>query len=320
MMTKDKLPISKIAFAFAIVLVFTHIGPTVLGVYLHGVAPFLWNYSWFHWVFTYFPIYGVYFPLFYVFLRSIPDTRRAIIRPVPRNIQSLLFILVIAFGFGVATIINLITNLVSDIMNRLLGVGVSNPMMDAIAASDLVTHIIIVVGVAPLLEELIFRKLLYHKLIGYGPNLYILVSSLLFMSFHSNLFQMGYAFFLGLILASIYAYAEKFRYIWRFHVVFNGIGALSLLVSALIVPKVPWMNTVYVMFEYALAGIGLITGTIILVLHHKKLRFGYGSPLPIKSAKAALLNPGMITVYVIFFCIIMFTQFYDYVMYYFFYS
>jgi hypothetical protein len=193
-------------------------------------------------------------------------------------------------------------------MNLFLGVGVNNPLTQTLGYSDLVTNVIMVAGVAPLMEELIFRKFLYQKLIGYGPNLYILVSSLFFMCFHTNLYQMGYAFLLGLILSSLYAYTGKFRYNWGFHFVLNGSTAVLLIINSVITPKVPWFVIVYALLLMLVELAGVIIGICLLAIHHKKFHFEYGAPLPIKSAAAPLVNPGMITLYVLFFLSIVFTQ------------
>jgi hypothetical protein len=49
-------------------------------------------------------------------------------------------------------------------------------------------------------------------------------------------------------------------------------------------------------------------GICLLAANRKKITFGYGAPLPIKSAAAPFLNPGMITLYVLLFFSLLFTQ------------
>jgi membrane protease YdiL (CAAX protease family) len=307
-MTQNKLPVSRIAFAFTLVLFLVQFGSVGIAMILSRVAPFLWDYPWLNWVLSYVPLYCIYFPIFYLLLCRLPNTENSIHRPQPRRISIPHFIVIILFGLGISTGLNVLTTLISVFMNLLLGVGVSNPMAQAMGFSDLVTNVIMVAGVAPLMEELIFRKFLYQKLIGYGPNLYILVSSLFFMCFHTNLYQMGYAFVLGLILSSIYAYTGKFRYNWGFHFILNSSTAVVLIISTLIEPKAPVIANVYGVLLILAEVVGVVIGICLIAIHHKKFHFGYGTPLPIKSAAAPLINPGMITLYVLFFFSVIFTQ------------
>jgi membrane protease YdiL (CAAX protease family) len=307
-MTQNKLPVSRIAFSFTFVLFLVQFGSAGIAIILSRVAPFLWDYSWFLWVITYVPLYCIYFPIFYLLLRKLPNTESSIRRPQPRRISIPHFIVIILFGLGISTVLNVLTTIISAMMNQLLGVGLSNPLSQAMGLSDLLTNVIVIAGVAPLMEELIFRKFLYQKLIGYGPNLYILVSSLVFMCFHTNLYQMGYAFILGLILASLYAYTGKFRYNWGLHFILNGTSALTLIISTLIEPKLPGIANMFGVLLIVVEVVGLIVGICMIAINYKKFHFGYGAPLPIKSAAAPLINPGMITLYVMFFLSVIFTQ------------
>jgi membrane protease YdiL (CAAX protease family) len=307
-MSKNKLPVSRIAFAFTFVLFMIQFGSIGLTIIVQKVAPYLFNYSWFAWVVNYGTYYLIYFPIFFLLLRNIPNTDNAIARPKPRSITIPRFLVIILSGYGICTSLNIVTNLISAMMNYLLGAGVDNPMAAMLSASDVITNIIMVVGIAPLMEELIFRKFLYNKLIGYGPNLYILVSSLAFMCFHPNLYQMCYAFVLGLILSSLYAYSGKFRYCWCFHVAINGTTGVTLLMSNFVAPTLPWLSSLYVLLLMFAAFAGFITAICLLAIYHKRVKFGYGAPLPIKNAAAPILNPGMITLYVLFFLSILLTQ------------
>lgn len=82
--------------------------------------------------------------------------------------------------------------------------------------------VILTVGIlAPVFEELIFRKILIDHLIGQGEYVCILASGLLFGLFHGNFSQFFYAAGLGMILALIYIRTGKIGYTISIHMIIN---------------------------------------------------------------------------------------------------
>lgn len=75
---------------------------------------------------------------------------------------------------------------------------------------------------SPVVEELIFRGLLFNRLKRIFPRIAaIILSALLFGVFHGNLVQGTYAFIMGIIIVLLY---EKYKSFWTpiiFHVVAN---------------------------------------------------------------------------------------------------
>ena len=66
---------------------------------------------------------------------------------------------------------------------------VANPINDVINNSGLIANLIIITIIAPIFEELTFRKLLIDRTIKYGGTISVLLSGLLFAFFHGNLSQ-----------------------------------------------------------------------------------------------------------------------------------
>ena len=92
-------------------------------------------------------------------------------------------------------------------------------------ASPLSFLYIIIVG--PIFEELVFRGAIMGSLRKYGDNFAILLSSLFFGFFHAVLFQIPFAFLVGLLLG--YAAARwSLRASIALHIVINGLSALFL--------------------------------------------------------------------------------------------
>jgi membrane protease YdiL (CAAX protease family) len=82
--------------------------------------------------------------------------------------------------------------------------------------------------IGPIFEELIFRGAIMRSLEKYGANFAIVLSSLLFGVYHLIIFQVVFAFFVGLMLA--YA-AGRFSIKWSIllHILSNSIACVSMI-------------------------------------------------------------------------------------------
>lgn len=89
----------------------------------------------------------------------------------------------------------------------------------------LLTFISVVIG-APIVEELLFRKLLIDRTIGYGEKISVLLSGTLFGLAHGNFQQFFYAFALGCLFAYIYCKTGKIRHTIFFHMWINFSGSI----------------------------------------------------------------------------------------------
>jgi membrane protease YdiL (CAAX protease family) len=242
-------------------------------------------------------MYGVYFPIAYLMIFTLPNTRN-MISSAKRRIKPWYFVLLCLGSYGMMQVLNLGTNLLSTIADRILGMSMDNVLLVTFDEGTLVANIIAMAVIAPLFEEFIFRKILYDKLIGYGPHVYILVSAILFMSFHTNLFQMLYTFLLGLVLAVVYAYTKNFVYNWLLHFVINSIACISLVIASIDHPQAESILESYSISLLCVIGVGVIIAICYAATDLRKFSLGYGAPLFYKGAKAVFLNPGMILFYI----------------------
>ena len=94
---------------------------------------------------------------------------------------------------------------VEDFIAGLLGVS-TEPLFSDI---PLWVLSILALVIAPIFEELIFRKVLMDKIGVYGERLAIIVSALSFGAFHGNFQQFFFTTVAGLALAIIYAKTKK---------------------------------------------------------------------------------------------------------------
>lgn len=296
----------QIGFAFFLFLALITLIGNAASSLISNTVPEIMNEGWFTWVFNYGITYLICFPVFILLMRRVPDTYQEIPLPETRKISIPKFLVITLCSYGIMQVLNIGGNLISTIIQLLLRIEVNNPLEQIISASSVWLNIIMVVIVAPVMEEYIFRGLLYKKLIGYGPKVYILFSSLLFMFFHINVYQMLYAFCLGLVFAGLTAYTGTIKYSLAMHMLINFVGSgISVMVLAyggevgLIV-----LSVIVLLVTLA----GFITAVVLIATNIKKVRFGYDQILPIPNMKKVFLNSGIIVLTVFYILLLLLTH------------
>lgn len=128
-------------------------------------------------------------------------------------------------------------------MGALIGYPIHNAVSSMFSSSELALADImldssiglraLVVGImAPVFEELIFRKLLVDKLAVYGERVAIIASGLLFGLFHANFMQGVFASFIGALFAYVYLRSGHIIYTIGLHAAINlttSVGTVSLM-------------------------------------------------------------------------------------------
>jgi membrane protease YdiL (CAAX protease family) len=305
-----KLPVSRLAFALAFVLFCYQILSSAVYTIIQLLLPDLLYVTGIDFIISYGLLYGVYIPLAYLIVRSIPNTQNQIAHSGSRRINVGNFIVLFIGAYAISYALGLGMNVFTILVDIIMNVPTPNVLELSLDPQAMVINAIAMVGIAPLFEELIFRKFLYNKLIGYGPHVYILVSSIFFMCWHTNLFQMFFPFALGIILGAVYAYTKKFRYVWAIHFLQNGISVIGVYLTTMDHPQAELLIAIYAISNYGLTAIGL---GIAIWFAVKKLRkffsLGYGTPLYYKGAVSVFLNPGMIVLYCMAAGLTLFIQF-----------
>ena len=121
------------------------------------------------------------------------------------------------------------------IMGNLVGIGIN--MLLSPGSVDLVANLTTAAGpslemviafavLAPVFEELVFRKILVDRVLPYGEWPAILFSGITFGLFHGNLTQFFYAALLGMILAYVYIRTGNILYTMGIHACVNCLGGV----------------------------------------------------------------------------------------------
>jgi membrane protease YdiL (CAAX protease family) len=198
-------------------------------------------------------------------------------------------------------------NLIGTALSYLLSGGNAQNAVVDLAMDTNPLKIVVMVILAPLLEEYVCRKQLIDRTRQYGEKTAVLLSALVFGLLHQNLFQFFYAFGLGLVFAYIYTRTGRLRYSVVLHSIINFMGSV---VAPWIVsltngtdPSAPPEQLIealpgmLVMLLYALFLIGMsIAGLVLLIIKSKQLIWKEAAaPLPKGSAaKTVYLNVGMV--------------------------
>ncbi len=266
---------------------------------------------YFSWIMNAVSMYLVAFPALYLVLRSMKCIHR------PKSKLGLdEFVLLFFISKCVMMAGNLIGVNINNFLGILLGREIANDVSALISDSPLWLIVLIVVIVGPIVEELIFRKLIIDRLSVFGDMTAVLISSLAFGLFHGNLYQLFYAAGLGFILGYIYTKTRNILYPTVMHMIINLSGSVAVLPIAEMLTEFEQMSQIlasgadidyskfiliinailtYVILEYGMA----IAGAVILIKkltsHSLYISNKADLPLPRKKAVALVtLNTGMI--------------------------
>lgn len=213
------------------------------------------------------------------------------------------FIVYIAISLTLMWIGNLIGLTITEILGNLIQSEIANPIVETIDSSSIYTNLLLMVIMAPIFEEIIFRKLLIDRTIKYGKGVSILLSALIFGLFHGNLNQFFYAFLIGGFFAYVYIKTGKIIYTILLHLTVNFFGSI---ISVIVGNSLNNMNT---MANLPIADAGIliiyflvyvlivIVGVIGLLKNYKKISLLKDNLIK-KPYITSFINMGMICFYI----------------------
>ena len=119
---------------------------------------------------------------------------------------------------------NLLTLSLVEMINGMREVPMVNPV-ESMLDQSILLNVLLGCVLAPLAEEIFFRKVLLDRLKPYGEGFAILGSALLFALIHGNLFQMLYAFVVGALFGYIAVKTGGVRWTIPLHAGVNFVSA-----------------------------------------------------------------------------------------------
>ena len=245
-------------------------------------------------------MYPLAFFLYWLILQTVPKARQT--WTCPMGTGHFLGWFVICMGgvyFG-----SLIGQFLMTIVSVITGETMVNQVEEMIMDMSLWAVILSAVILAPIMEELIFRKLVLDRLAGYGPAVAMSVSALVFGLAHGNFYQFFYAFLLGLIFAYIYLRTGKVRYSMMLHMMVNFCGS----VIPILIMRVADENEVAAILasvtQLTFMGVFMLGGLILFICKWKEIKtYVHGNT--VRGWRRCLItSSGMILLYVC--CVVLF--------------
>ncbi len=172
-----------------------------------------------YWVINFLPQYLLAMPVCFLILRRLPAMQ---IRPNRLGTAGWMRMLCISLFILEAGAI--LGNLFCRLLGRITPLPMGSGVTDLMSTGNLWVVFLFSVVLAPILEELLFRKALIDRTIVFGDRTAILLSGLLFGLVHGNFYQFFYAFGLGCLFAYLYIRTGKIRHTITFHMIANFLG------------------------------------------------------------------------------------------------
>lgn len=296
---------SRVGFALLAVMLITGVLQS-LWFYLPGEDSWFTGTSWGYWLGSFLPLYLVGMPVAVLILKKLPAQA-----PEDHKLPGKAFAVLIPVCFCVMYGGNLVGNVLSMLLS---GGNAENAVMGYAMDSNPIKILFLVI-LAPLLEELLCRKLIIDRTRQYGEKVAVVFSGMVFALMHQNFFQFFYAFGLGVVFAYVYLRTGRLRYSVILHSIINFMGGviaplvLSLMDQDALLSLDPTAPTEELLAVYAkilpgllLTGLysmmlmGLaIAGLVLIIVNRKNLLWKAAeNELPEKRVKTVYLNVGMV--------------------------
>lgn len=302
-----KSDFSRVGFGIAALLCVWIAAQNIIYVAVGLIAPSLLGHSLFTVALNVVSLYLLGVPVLMLIVGRMPA------RSIPKaRLDFPTWLVIIVICLSLSQIGALISNYIMTMFDMLVqgnSTNVVEEMVDSLPLPVLATYTVII---APIGEELIFRKVLCDRLSRYGEACAVVISALMFASFHGNLFQFVYAFLLGLVFAHVYLKTGKIRNTIFLHMIVNFCGGVlpTLLIKFVgedfiaklstgdinfIMNNLPQFS-VLIVYELFIYGI-MIGGVILLIIFRKRITFNETEIFIPRSRKIPVMfaNAGTVT-------------------------
>ncbi len=219
---------SKIGFIFSALMIIINLSNLLLGYFISNFFPSAWNYSNLIFILSSLPLYLISPPFLLYFLGKIPTTQNPLIKIRLKNSE---IFQLFCMSYSLMFVSNLIGLSFTEFIASLKGTAVENPVLTIVDGISPILIFITTVIIAPIFEEIFFRKLIIDKIIDYGEGISIFISGLIFGLFHANFNQFIYAFSLGMFFAYIYIKSGNIKLCILLHAVVNFMGTMIAILS-----------------------------------------------------------------------------------------
>lgn len=256
---------------------------------------------------TYLAVYVVVFPIAALPLRRLPA-----VAPEAGKLSFRHFLVFLPILYLCSYVGSILGNLASMLAEDAFSLRLTDDL-DLLFEGERPVLLLITAVLAPVCEELFFRKLLIDRTRAYGEKLAIFAAALVFALYHTNIYQFFYTLFIGLVLGYIYLRTGKVSLTIVLHAIFNLFGGIlasevmrignaeAFLAAETVEEQMLLMAEnpigIFLLCAYSLLCILLlISGCILLGKYRKKIFFKPAARQlpPDTEGAAAFVNIGML--------------------------
>lgn len=166
-------------------------------------------------------MYAITMPLMGLLIRTVPAFTGE-----KKKMSFGKWICAFLIAYAAMYLANIVGNIITAIIGSIKGSAVSNDIISIATSNSTFVNLIIMVILAPIAEELLFRKMLVDRTVKYGEGIAVFTSALFFGLFHGNLNQFAYAFVIGGIFAYVYVKTRNVKYTIFLHMLINFMGSV----------------------------------------------------------------------------------------------
>lgn len=295
---KVRLHTGIIAFAVTLGMLLALVVQVIIQGVITTYYPAIAENDWYMWTFSTVPLYLVGMPVAYLLFLTVPKSV-----PQKKKMSPLMWIGFLFLCFLLTYITNFIGQFVNDLIYDLLGIEVQNDLAEMTYITPFGINLLFVGILAPIFEELFYRKAVIDRLRRYGDLPAILISGLIFGLVHGNFSQVFYATAIGMLLGFIYLRTGNILYTITLHTAFNIIGGVYTtemvrrMGDTLTPAEGDLIGTVMLLAYSVFTILAVVVGFIFLIVNLKRfcrtLQKGQYSLTFDQWMNALVFNPGM---------------------------
>ena len=295
---RARLHTGTIAFAIALGMFLTLVVQVIINGVVEVAYPSITENDWYMWVFSTVPLYLIGMPISYLFFLTVPKSV-----PQKQKLHPLMWVGFLFLCFLLSYVSNFASQFISDWFYNMMGIEIENDLAEMTYITPFGINLLFVGILAPIFEELFYRKAIIDRLRRYGELPAIFISGLIFGLVHGNFNQVFYATAIGMLLGFIYLRTGNVFYTISLHAAFNIIGGvyttelLRRLGENLTPVEGDTIGMIMLLAYEAFIMLSLVVGAIFLLVNLgrfcRSLQKGECSLTFDQWMNALVINPGM---------------------------
>lgn len=218
----DKSNFIKIGFSLGISIIVILLIQLSIGYIAGSRNPDFFKSPYYMWI-NMGVLYLIGVPILYLIVKNIP---------ISKGEETTDYSFAQLFGFFAVCVsamylFNIVGVLFNLLISQVTGIPVVNPLDTVLSNISPVFILVVIVIIAPIVEEIIFRKIILDRVRIYGDKFAIIFTAFAFGLFHGNFSQFFYAFALGIIFAYVALRTNSIKYPIIFHIIINFMGSFA---------------------------------------------------------------------------------------------